>query len=261
MRSLPDFTIIGAQKCGTTSLYRYLTQHRCVIAASVKEVRFYNRNFRKGITWYRSHFPTLLHKRYLEQKHGCSAVTGEATPSYVFYPHVPARLRQVVPQARLIVLLRDPVTRAYSHYQHQVREGRESLTFEEAIRKEPERLRGEYEKILQDPDYLDTDYGGFSYLQRGIYVDQLKSWQRFFPVDQMLTIKSEELYDDPAAIMGQVLAFLNLPGQDISEFRKYNANEYPEMDQATRERLREYFEPCNRRLYDLLGVDFAWNGH
>jgi hypothetical protein len=258
-RLLPDFLIIGAQRCGTTSLQRYLIQHPCVAPAFRKEVHFFDRNLRKGTTWYRGHFPSVLFRSYVTTVLRRRFMTGEATPAYIFYPHAPQRILETVPRAKLIVLLRNPVDRAYSHYQHEVTNGHEEVPFEEAIRREPERLRGEREKMLADENYDSYRYRHYSYLARGLYADQLAVWLSLFPKEQLCIVRSEDFFVDPAGVFRQVLGFLELPGWELPKYRKYNAAEYRGMDAGTRGRLTEYFAPHNRRLSELVGRDFAWD--
>ncbi len=259
VRMLPDFIIIGTQKGGTSSLYDYLAQHPCIAPALESEVHFFDANFHKGINWYRAHFPSLLYRDYVRKVQGRQLITGEKSPYYMFYPHAPRRIFETLPHVKLIVMLRNPVDRAYSHYYHQVRKGRETLSFEEAIAAEPERLKGELEKILEDERYTSYSHVHFSYLSRGIYVDQLKVWMRFFPREQFLILKSEDFFADPPAVYRQVLAFLGLPDWELRNYKKHNVGRYSEMDPATRRRLVEYFRPHNQRLYDYLGVDFGWD--
>lgn len=248
-RSMPDFIIIGAQRCGTTSLYRYLVEHPSILSAFEKEVHFFDTYYEKGISWYRAHFP----------RPEAGYVTGEATPYYIFHPCVPSRISKVVSQAKLIVLLRNPVDRAFSHYHHEIREGWETLSFEKAISAERQRLAGEREKLLSDQTYWSVSHQHHSYLSRGIYVDQLETWERFFPREQMLILNSEDLYDRPLATLERVTAFLGLPAWKPKEFRQYNHARYPVIDSGVREQLVEYFAPHNQRLYRHLGVDFGWN--
>ena len=115
MRLMPDFIIIGAARCGTTNLYRNLTQHPYIVPAFRKEVHFFDHtsNFKNGVAWYRAHFPLLLYKHY-KQVRKQDIVTGEASPYYIFHPHAPKRAFEIVPQVKLIVMLRNPVDRAYS---------------------------------------------------------------------------------------------------------------------------------------------------
>jgi hypothetical protein len=254
---MPDFVIIGAQKCGTTYLYERLIQHSGVVSAFTKEVHFFDVNFRKGVGWYRAHFPA--YPEDIKQDPKLVFITGEASPYYVFHPHVPKRLHAIAPQAKLILLLRNPVNRAYSHYHHEVRWGFETLTFEDAIEREHERLLGETEKMLGDENYYSFNHEHYSYLARGIYVDQLKNWMKVFPQEQLLILKSEDFYNDTPSIMKRVTDFLKLPSYDPEEYGRPTSSPYPKMDASMRKYLIDYFGPHNQRLYDYLGVNFGWD--
>src|SRR6187551_3563074 len=140
-RPLPDFLVIGAQKAGTTALYAYLRWHPGIAGPSWKEVCFFDRHWWRGEAWYRGQFPLRAGER----------LVGEASPSYLFHPLAPERARSLVPGAKLVALLRDPVDRAYSQYQHEVALGREPLSFEDALAAEEERTRGEAERLAADP--------------------------------------------------------------------------------------------------------------
>jgi Sulfotransferase domain len=233
--SLPDFVIIGAQKGGTSFLYHLLTRHPLVEPAARKELHFFDgpENFRKGAEWYRRCFPRP------KWNDGQRSITGEATPYYLFDPRVPERMAEMVPQARLIALLRNPIDRAYSHYQMQVKRSTEPRTFEEAIEQ-------------QDS----------SYLSKGIYLDQLLRWFAFFSSEQLLILKSEDFFQRPVETLNVVLDFLDLPEwqPETSELqeRRHQGGYGQKMDPSTRRRLEAYFEPYNQRLYEYLGVDFGW---
>jgi hypothetical protein len=251
--ALPDFLIIGAQKCGTTSLYRLLRQHSLMLPAKKKEVHFFDVNFGRGVEWYRSHF--LKPARKGDRK----TITGEASPYYLYHPRAAERAASVVPDALLIVLLRDPVDRAYSDYQDKVRRGREPLSFEEAIEAEEERLRGETERLLADDSYVSENHRLYSYLARGVYADQIREWRRFFNEDRMLLLRSEDLFGDTPETLRRVFNFLGLPEQSLALPReRRNEGSYAPMSCGTREKLRAYFEPHNRRLYEYLGTSFGW---
>ena len=265
IRLLPDFLIIGTQRGGTTSLHRYLDAHPCVGPAANKDLHFFDRRYHKGLAWYQGHFPTSIEKYYAEhiQKH--PFVTGEASPSYLFHPYAPKRVASAMPNVKLIILLRNPVDRAYSQYHHAVELGHETIpTFEEAIEAEKERVAREEENILKDEHYYSEQYKHLSYLSKGIYVDQLRRWMDLFPREQFLILKSEDFYSDSAAVYKEVLTFLGLPQTELQGrkkgFKQYNNNAYSsKMDPATRKRLIEYFEPHNARLYELLGVNLGWD--
>lgn len=253
IRVLPDFLIPGTQKGGTTSLYAYLSAHPAVAPALAKEIHFFDYNFGRGEAWYRAHFPT-----YWERVRGRFRLTGEASPYYLFYPHAAWRAAQCVPHAKLIVLLRNPVERAYSHYQHQVRLGLETLAFAQAIDQEAARLIGEYEELLNDDEYYSFNYQNYSYCARGMYADQLTRWFRYFPREQFLILRSEDFYANQSAQFARVLDFLHAPRWEPTFFRVENDGEYAPMPPELRARLVEFFAPHNARLYELLNVDFEW---
>jgi hypothetical protein len=254
---LPDFLIVGAQKAGTTYLYHLLTRHPFVESATAKEVHYFDVHFSQGIDWYRSRFPQPAWRE------GRKIMTGEASPYYLFHPHAARRAADVVPHAKIIVLLRNPIDRAYSDYQHKYREGREPLrSFREAIEAEDHRLRGEKETMLANEDYASPNYRKYSYLSRGVYVDQVKEWSKYFGEDQILVLKSEDFLERPRDALASVHEFLGLPpweavalGDDPEVSHK---GSYKKLDPAIRERLESYFEPHNQRLYEFLGVDFGW---
>jgi hypothetical protein len=249
-QEVPHFIILGAQKCGTTSLYDYLVAHPHVAPACEKEIHFFDKNFRKGASWYQAQFPGL---------HVEDLVSGEASPYYIFHPHAPRRVLELVPRAKLIVLLRNPIDRAYSHYQHEVRLGFETLSFEDAIAQEEQRLSGEVEIMLQDENYFSFNHQHYSYLARGVYVDQLQTWLNLFPREQILIIKSEDLYNNPRAVWEQLRGFMSLPEFEQEEYANYNEGGYTQMELSIRERLADYFEPYNARLYEYLGINFGWD--
>jgi sulfotransferase family protein len=232
--ALPDFVIIGAQKGGTSFLYHLLTRHPLVEPAARKELHFFDNPelFDHGDEWYRRCFPRL------SAEDGQKSITGEATPYYLFDPPVAKRMAEIVPKARLIALLRNPIDRAYSHYQMQVKRGTEPRTFEEAMEQHS------------------------SYMSRGIYVDQLLRWFEFFGKEQMLILKSEDFFARPLETLKVVLTFLDLPDwqPEASELqqRRHSGTYKQKMDPSTRQQLEAYFEPHNQRLYECLDIDFGW---
>lgn len=257
LRVLPDFVIIGAKKCATTTLYSYLTQHPAVAPAFRKEIYYFNACWGKGPAWYRAFFPSVL-ERSAARLRGRPFLTGEATPDYLFDHHAPRRLAATIPDARLLAILRDPVDRAYSFYNHNRRAGLETLGFEEAVDREEERLAGEREKVQADEAYFSFAWEHHSYLTRGVYVDQLQHWAKFFPREQLLVLSTSRLTERPDETLRSALAFLDLPYAEPRAFEKLNAVPYEPMRADTRERLQEWFRPHNERLYEYLGHDLGW---
>lgn len=265
VRILPDFLIIGVQKGGTTSLYNYLIEHPDIISARRKEVHFFDQHYRKGVAWYRGNFPTVFYKYYMERIRKQPFITGEGSPEYLFYPHVAKKVAGLLPNVKLIALLRNPVDRAYSQYRHNIGWGHEKLSFEEALALEEERTREGKEMAAADENYHNFSYQRAAYLGRGIYVDQLQRWMNLFPREQILLLRSEDFHKDPAEIYKKTLAFLNVPVFEPENLKRgyiqYNkSKDTPsKMDPAIRKRLVEYFEPHNARLYEFLGINFGWD--
>lgn len=256
VRIMPSFLIIGAKKCGTTSLFKYLIEHPNVGTPIKKEISFFDVNFRKGISWYKSYFPTVEQKLYKP-----CFITGEATANYIDNPDVPSRVAETIPNVKLIALLRNPVDRAYSHYYHTKRIGREFLSFEEAIEQEEERVKNIRSGILQDKygNFYHQDYN-YTYLSSGIYIEQLQAWFNLFSKKQILVLTSEDFFAKPAAIFQQVLDFLGLPSCELKQYKKYNYNRYAnKIDPTTRQYLIEYFQPHNNKLYQLLDKKLNWD--
>jgi hypothetical protein len=259
VRLRPDYLLIGAQKAGTTSLHRYLAEHPAILTASVKEVRYFNRFYERGESWYRAHFPLELRARAVRRRLDVEPAVGEASAVYLFDPRVPERVHALDPAMRLIAVLRDPVERAYSHYQMEVRWGREPLPIHEALDREAAELPGLLEHALAHP--LDTSDGGFprSYVGRGRYAEQLERWLSFFPRDQLLVLTSDELLEDPAEVVARVAAFLGIPEYRAGHYPLEGVRPYPAMPGEIRQRLAVVFEPENRRLEDLLGRELPWS--
>lgn len=253
LRLLPNFLIIGAARAGTTSLYSYLIRHPDVDAPTHKELHFFDLNFALGVDWYRRHFPAV------PPGNRSGTITGEASPYYLFHPVVPARVRATVPGIRLIALLRNPVDRAYSQHQLARRHGRDELEFEEAIEAETSRLEGETARMTREPDYQSVAHRHHSYLARGLYAEQLERWLTHFPREQLLVIRSEDFFAEPAPVHAETLRFLELPPHELGEYRAYNQRPYEGLTQEMRGELSRYFAEPNRRLERLLHRDFGWD--
>jgi hypothetical protein len=259
-RLLPDYLIIGAQRAGTTSLFKYLVQHPAVGRPFLgKGAHFFDTNYSGDLDAYRAYFPTTAYKWYVKASRRMDAVTGEGSPYYLAHPHAPYRIAETLPDVKLIALLRDPVERAYSHYHHEVARGFEDLSFDEALEQEPTRLAGEIERMRDDPSYNSFAFQHHSYLSRGRYAEQLEVWYGLFPKEQILVLRSEDLFSDPERIYLDVLRFLGLPAFSLREYEAFNPRTYTGMSPATRKRLVEHFAEPNERLYDLVGADFGWS--
>lgn len=248
-RSLPRLIIPGAMKAGTTSLFAYLEGHPQLAPSHEKEVHYFDMNFHRGPGWYARRFPR-------PQGHASAAapLPFESSPYYLFEPRVPARIRELVPDVKLVILLRDPVDRAFSHYHNNRRLGRENLSFEDAIDAEEERLAGEEARLHSDPHAVSLVHKRYSYLRRGLYAEQLLRWRSCFPADQLLVVDAGRLFADPQGVLAEVLAFIGVDRWEPPTFAARNEGRHGEaMQAATRSRLESFYEPHERRLADLIG--------
>jgi hypothetical protein len=257
-RRLPDFIIVGAAKAGTTSLWWYLMEHPQVEQPMVKEVGFFDVGFHRGVNWYRMHFPAQ--RAFANGKPAATVQTGESTPYYMFHPLVPGRIAATIPRAKIIMLLRNPVDRAFSHYQLKVKRRQEPLSFDEAIAAENQRLADEHEALLANPRYYSAKHDRYSYLARGRYLEQIRRWQEYFPPDQLLILESGEFFRRTSEVYARVLDFLGLAHWKPEHFGNRYPGKYTDrMSEATRRRLVEYFGPYNEQLYAHLGKRFDWD--
>lgn len=286
LRADPDFLIIGAQKSGTTSLYYDLAAHpKLTPNVGPKEVSFFTTYYRHGINYYRSYFPLKKQNQFYFQ----------TSPYYLFHPLAPFRVSHHYPNMKLIAILRNPVHRAFSHFNHQKLAGRESLAFQDALATEEERLAGEEERLKNDPDYRSASHRNFSYVTRGIYIHQIDRWLQRFHASQLLVLSSEEYFNQPENTLSKIYEFLGvqpcLPlwvrklkaeqGREsvmkrqanrlkyiwdrhhlskLGLHRKINARPYKETPSwESKERLFEFFYPYNQDLFTRIGKDFGWN--
>jgi glycosyltransferase involved in cell wall biosynthesis len=263
-RGMPDFAIIGAKRGGTTSLYNYLLEHPLVkpmfpARQNIKGTHYFDTEYWRGIGWYRSHFPLQLGPRWAG---GPSerTVTGEGSPYYLFHPLAAARMAADVPATRLVVVLRDPVERAYSHYKERVRHDAEPLPFAEALEREPERLDGEEDRICSVPGYTSTEHEDHSYVAQGLYAPMLRRWFSWFDPDQFLVLASEDLYADPNRVANDVWRFLGLPRHDLQDRRRFNYHPAADLDVDLRRHLEGRFSESNGELAELLQREMPWGG-
>ncbi|MFV2100631.1 sulfotransferase domain-containing protein [Micromonospora sp. LOL_024] len=261
-RPLPDFLIIGTKRGGTTSLWNYLIAHplvpRLFPAWNTKSSHYFEEHWSHGEAWYRSHFPTVRQRELLESRHGGPVRVGEAAPLYMFHPLVAERVASSMPAARLIVLLRDPVERAYSHWKERRANGVEPLDFAAALAAEQERTAGERERLIAEPDHCSRRFDWYSYRARGRYLEHLEPWLAHFDRRQLFVLPSEELFRDARAAYRRTLDFLGLPAVDLPDFKVYNGRRSAPLPPPLRVELTEYYRPYNEALRQRLGSPLDW---
>ena len=259
-RALPNYLILGTQKGGTTSVYEYLNRHVQVVPNQKREVHFFDLAYGLGLNEYRSHFPLSRQIMLRSKTLGKPVLTGESSPYYLFHPHCPRRIHDTIPEAKLIVVLRDPVDRAYSHYTHNRRKGRETRTFADAVREELKTLPAETKRLEEDPKADSEQHRHYSYVHRGFYAEQIRRYLDLFPREALHAVRSEDLFREPRKTMDAVCAFLGIyPMPDTIEFTAHNRQAYAEeVDPETRTLLRKLYAPRNADLEQLLQSPFNW---
>lgn len=264
MRPGPDFLLIGGKRAGSTSLYFALLEHPRIMPLfpsarllpkdnHTKGVHYFDQHHHRGNAWYRSHFPASPRR--------AGRVTGEGSPYYLFHPLAAERAAREAPHAKILLTVRDPVERAFSHYRERRREGAEPLeTFEEALAAEESRLAGEEERIVAQPPYHSYAHEQQSYRAQGEYAPHLRRWLKHFPAEQVHVIVAEEFYEAPQRACDGVAEFLGLAPEPLpaAAGRAWNAAPSSKLLPATRESLEAHYAPFNADLADLLGRDLPW---
>jgi len=236
-----DFLIIGAQKSGTTAFDSYLRDHYQVCMANKKEVHFFDKEpFSKNIISYMNY-----NYKYFKCNNS-KMIKGETTPIYLYWDSVPKRIWEYNPNIKLILILRNPIERAYSHWNMERQRGKEKLSFMDALFKEEHRAK----KCLP---FQDRD---FSYIDRGFYTEQIRRYNKYFKTSNILIFKSEDLKNNPQEIIDISCDFLNIDKYKIQNPKTEHTRTYArKMDKKEKEYLKNIYEDEIRRLEKLLG----WN--
>jgi hypothetical protein len=255
-RCLPEFIVIGAQKCGTTSLHHYLSQHPQLIPAYKKGVHFFDGGrdpnidtFTKGQAWYRTHFPSTRSITALQK-------TFEISTEYIFNPLAPKRIADLIPEVKLVAILRNPTERSISHYFHEKRKGRETLPLWEALQIEDKRLQPSIDR----QDYKSAIFMNHSYKKRSLYYEQIRRYLDHFQRENLLIVNSEMFFTEPAKTLRRVYEFVGVDTQATTKDltpRNVGSNK-SEVDPAVYEYLTDYFRPHNQALFKLIGENFDW---
>jgi hypothetical protein len=254
LRVLPDFIVFAADRAGTTSLYHFLEKHPCIYASDHDHLGFFDSNFKLGINFYKSFFPTIFQKYYVKLRRKYF-MTYDVTASYYRRPWSIKNILETIPSIKLIAILRNPVDGAYSGFHKDLK--LKNTSFENAIKNELEILDKEkneienngYAHVMQD-----------TFLAKGFYEKQLKIWLNHFPRNQILFLTTEELTINPNKTFKKIFDFLNLPNFIIENYEKQNVGKYTKkMDFDTRKFLINFYKPHNLKLYKLLEKNFDWN--
>jgi hypothetical protein len=258
-RMLPSFLIVGAQRCGTTSMYRTLSEHPAVRKSVLhKGVHYFDLNYGRPVSWYRAHFPLAAGAILATRSAGAAPQTFESSPYYMFHPLAASRIAADLPGVKLLVLVRDPVERAYSAYAHERARGFEDQPFELALDLEPVRLDGAAERMAAEPGYLSVSHQHHAYRARGQYIEQLERLAGLVGRDAILVVDSGDFFAKPEPVYESVLDFLGLPLGDYPAFERHNARPRSALPETVRAALDEHFRPYDERLTAWLGRKPSW---
>jgi hypothetical protein len=249
-RMLPSFLICGGQRCGTTSLYRALAAHPDVVKAVLhKGVHYFDIGYDRGERWYRAHFP-------LRQQ---GKQTFESSPYYMYHPLAMTRIANDLPDVKIVVLLRDPVERAYSQHAHEIARGFEpELDFATALALEESRMDGVVERLTTDPAYYSFSHQHHAYRGRGEYIEYLEPMAALLGRDRIHVVDSGTFFAAPERAYDAVLDFLGLARGFYPPFEKHNARPRTVLDDRVRQDLETHFVPFDKRLEDWLGWRPSW---
>ncbi|GAA2653043.1 hypothetical protein GCM10010412_020790 [Nonomuraea recticatena] len=260
-RMLPSFLIMGAQRCGTTSLYRALAQHPLLLKPVLhKGVHYFDVGYGKGISWYQGHFPLKVGAALLRKRYGRQPLAFESAPYYLYHPLAGERIARDLPGVKLIVLVRDPVERAFSAHSHELARGYETEShFEYAVELEVRRLAGAEERLRAEPHSVHHSHRHHAYLARGRYAEQLDRLEPLFGRERILVIDSHRFFAEPERTYARVLEFLQMPHMGNPAFERHNGRSRPKpLPESVRQTLMEHFEVYDTQLVPWLGGDPSW---
>ncbi len=257
LRLQPGFIVVGAQRCGTTTLYRVLSEHPDIVRPTFsKGIFYFDINYAKGARWYRGHFPIAALAR--RRVPGAAPVAFESSGYYSFHPLAAERIGRDLPGVRLVLMVRDPVERAYSAYKHELARGFETESFERALELEPERLAGEVERMVADPSYESFDHRHHAYVTRGQYAEQVERLQQAVGADHVFVMDADDFFADPGTQVAELFDWLGLRPWTPSQVEQWNARPGDGLTPEIRSQLREHYAPHDERLAELTGRTPSW---
>ena len=256
IRVIPDFLVIGAKRCGTTSLYQHLPEHPCISKSPHDNMGFFNDNFHLGVNWYKSFFPTTFTRNKIKSKFG-GFLAFDVTTKYMEEESTANNVYQTKPNMKIIIILRNPVDRAYSQYHLSVRQTAERRSFEDVVEENMNRLNKEsHEHYEIKPKFSAKED---NYLKKGLYALQLRYWLKIFPRENILTVSTEEFESNQQIIYNKIFEFLNISKFEVKNTKKMQKGNYPPIKSETRNLLLDYFRQHNHELFELINMKFDWD--
>ncbi|HCJ54897.1 MULTISPECIES: sulfotransferase family protein [Glutamicibacter] len=255
-RILPDFIVIGAQRSGTTTLYRLLSSHPQVVRpTATKGIKYFEDCYKNGQRWYRGHFPLQLTAKLLAQG---EPRTFESSGFYSFHPLAAQRIAKDLPGTKLVMMLRDPVDRAYSAHRHELMRGFESEKFERALELEAERVEGEIERLEQDPGYSSYNLRHHAYLLRGRYIDQIRRIHNAVGEESLYLMDADDFFSNPQEEFLALQLWLGLEPWAPDAVPAENAQPRAPMSEQLRQKLRSHYDSADAELAQIMGKQPSW---
>jgi len=261
---LPDFLILASGASGTTSMMElYLQSNKYIKPSKTNEIFYFDKKYYNHVNWYKIFFPTIFEKFFQIHILKKKFIVGEDTGKYLLHHQAPKRVKETIPNAKFIVMMRNPIDRSFSNYKRQIRNGKQKLTFEESINIENNTVQKELDAIKKDENYH-GQYLAQAYLTRSKYVNALERWFEFFPKEQFLFINTDDYFKNPIYSYHKILEFLNLPKHTPKITGKRGISQRDKskdtkLKPETQKYLKEYFKPYNEKLFKLINERYDWD--
>ncbi|MEZ5573713.1 MAG: sulfotransferase domain-containing protein [Halioglobus sp.] len=241
----PEFIIIGSGKGGSTALYHYLVDHPLICSAIIKEVMFWDKYYDYGLAWYRACFMPI--------PENAPQITGEGSITSLWQEDAPHRVAEFRRDMKLLLIIRDPVDRAYSDYHMHRRLGHELLEWDVLA----EQVLQQFPRCPLEPDETLDIVHGHKFLIHSAILPYLKRWRAYFPAQQFLILRNQDLSADAQGTVNAAYAFLGLPPHTLSSTARSNVGSYPAMSIELEQRLRRWFQPHEDALANYLATDMV----
>ena len=250
-RKLPDFLVIGGKRCGTTTLFEFLRQHQMIAEPVIDHMGFFDDNYSIGINYYKSFFP-------IKTEETAKKLDYDVTTSYLTSPFVAERVAKEIPNVKIIVLLRNPTSRAWSDYNASQKKDASEEEFQTYIDDELQELEASdfEEKVSKNNYNMSEPFSNF--IKKGLYSVYLKKWLKLFPRKNFLFISTESFSNDENKVFKQIFDFLGLSNFEIHKLQRMSKGNYEKLNPKIKNKLDLFFAPHNDELFKLINEKYDW---
>lgn len=260
-RQLPDVIVVGAQRSGTTTLFRMLAEHPQLMRPTLsKGTGYFDDQYVLGPRWYVAHFPLRITGRLRSLlRHQPRVQTFECSGYYLFHPLAAQRIARDLPQAKVVVMMRDPVARAWSAHRHEQARGFDDLDFAQALAAEEARVGPEHDRLILDPAATSHSHRHHAYAGRSRYRPQIERFIAELGPERVFLVEAERLFADPVGEFADLQRRLGLTMHRTTVLSAWNARPGGDLDPALAARLRDEFASDDHYLTAQLGHQPAWH--